>query len=317
MNRLAVILINLVLFCFSAGSLADESQKGCRNAIGEAAYDEAVVLLDGWRGDARELYAAKLKLNGIISSTPDSAAAHSQLARYYIMNGYIDDQDLAPSALETAERSLDKALRLDPNCAAAYVAAGNLYFLQNRLEDAAAALSKAEQIGTDDPWLALNMGAVLNAQGKSAEAVAYYQKVANSDISNLKAMSTALDGLILYYYGLKDYQKTKEIYRKQIANEPDAGWAYGNYGGFLLCTYDDAEAAVVQFRIALGLMDYDIARSGLAAALHRTAVMVESDQREIRSKLVAEAESLRPGTPAEVVTAFCGRGPAVVAMQEQ
>ncbi|WP_092386644.1 tetratricopeptide repeat protein [Halopseudomonas salegens] len=316
MNLLARILLILLVFsCFSAASLAEETQHKGINPTNRIAYDEAVMLLDSWGGEPSVLYAAKVKLEGILRVAPDFAPAHRQLARYHILTGFIDGTRYEPSALAAAEGSLDEALRLDSESAETHVVAGNLYFLQNRLADAAAALAKAKEIGTDDPWLAIHTADVLIAQDQHAEAAVLYQSVVDSGTDNARAVSLAMDGLILYYHGLGQYQTVESIYLQQIANRPEAAWAYGNYGGFLLCTKDDAEAAIAHFRLALGLTQYDIARNGLAAALYRQSVMVEGNQRENADELIAEARSLREGTSAQVVTEFCGGGPAVVAMQ--
>ena len=320
MNLLTKVL--LILAVSAAGlctaCLAGQDQASRPMAIDsrhKAALDEAVVLLDSWRGDSSVLNAARAKLDGILRSDPNVAAAHREYARYYIMSGYISGNRGTPASLAAAERSLNEALRLDPKYAEAYVLAGHLYFLQNRLADAMNALTKAKAIGTADPWLPLNTADVLIAQGRLDEAASNYQSVIASDTKNSKAMLAAFSGLIRFYESTEQFQKVEETYKRQIAYEPQSAWLYGNYGAFLLCTKDDAEAAIAQFRKALDRMNYGMARSGLAAALYRKlATGAGGSQPSGASELFREAQSLRTGTPAEVVASFCRGGPAVSAV---
>jgi Tfp pilus assembly protein PilF len=231
------------------------------------------------------------------------------------MSGYISGDAVAPASLAAAERSLNEAIRLNPTYAEAYVLRGHLYYLQGRLADAMNALAKAKEIGTTDPWLPLNTAGVLIALGRLDEAASNYESVIASGTKNSKAMSGAFSGLITFYQNTEQFQKLEETYKRQIAYEPQSAWSYGNYGAFLLCTKDDAEAATAQFRKALERMNYGLARSGLAASLYRKLAMGAGDtSKNGAGKLIREAQSLRPGTPVEVVTAFCGGGPAASAV---
>lgn len=310
---LAVVTVSLSTTCLGR----EDQASGYRatDSSYKATLDEAVALLDSWRGDSSVLNTARVKLDSILRSNPNVAAAHREYARYHIMSGYISGNRVAPASLAAAERSLNESLRLNPRYAEAYVLAGHLYFLQNRLPDAMDALAKAKAIGTSDPWLPLNTADVLIAQGKLDEAALNYQSVIASGTKNSKAMLAAFSGLIRCYENTGQLQKADEAYKRKIAYEPQSAWSYGNYAAFLLCTKDDAEAAIAQFRKALDRMNYGMARSGLAAALYRKGAMgAEGRHPTDASALLREAQSLRTGTPAEVVTSFCGGGPAVSAV---
>ncbi|SDU14085.1 tetratricopeptide repeat protein [Halopseudomonas salegens] len=312
MNLLTKILLVLVVYSgFSFSAHAGATRHMTSTPAQQAAYDKAVALLDGWRGDPRALDAAKVKLDGVLRADPEFAPAHRAYARYYIMSSYISGGRYEPEGVAAAERSVDEALRLDPGYADAYVSAGNIYYLQDRLTDALDALDKARKIGTESPWLALNTANVLIAQGKHGDALLLYQSVIDSGTESSKAMSSAFGGLLDYYKGSGQFEKVEETYHRQIANDPDSAWLYGNYGAFLLCTKDDAEAAIVQFRMALDRMQYGMAISGLAAALYRQGISQPDNNRDF----ISEAKRLRQGTPVQVVTQFCHGGPAVLIMQ--
>lgn len=310
-----ILLVFTILLGFSASSHADKTNNTVIIKTHQAEVAEAEALLDSWRGDAKVLNAAKMKLDASLRLNPDYAAAHRQYVRYYIMSGYSSGNTSEATAIAAAEASLNEALRLDPESAQNYITAGHLYFLQNRIEDASNALAKARAIGTENPWLALNTASVLLAQGRLDEAAIQYRSVVDSGTKNSKAMSSALDGLITYYRETAEFEKVDALFHQLIAHEPETAWYYGNYAEFLLCTEDNAEAAATQFRIALDRMNYGLAQAGLAAALYRKGVVVKNSQPKLASKLTAEARSLSRGTPTDVVNRFCKGGPAVVAMR--
>lgn len=281
----------------------------------ETKFNHAVGLLDGYRGDTSALEAAGAELDEVLKEYPRHAPAYREKARYFIMRGYISSLRFQPGSLEAADSSIKKAIEINPNYAEAFVLRGHLYRLMGRHQDAIGALEKAEKLGTTDPWLQNNWADLLIDEGNYQAAAERYRKVIDSKTQNKKAMGSAYEGLIRYYKGVGALNKADEIYRKKIDFEPNAAWGYGNYAEFLLCTKDDSDAAIVQFRRALERMNYGVARSGLAAALHRKLVTEAGDSKSnAASAMLKEAESLRPGTPAEVVISFCRGGPAVSAI---
>jgi tetratricopeptide (TPR) repeat protein len=280
-----------------------------------AAVQEAASLLDRWQGDPSFLVAAKSKLDAVLRANPGIAAAHREYARLHIMNGYGGSNGLDPASAGAATRSLNEALRLNPRFAEAYVLAGHLFYMQKLYPQALDALAKAREMGTSDPWLPINTASVLMAQGKLHEAAANYQSVIESKTENRKAMRASYEGLVEYYIAVKQYEKVENTYKALLAYEPESAWAHGNYAGFLLCQKDDAEKAIVKFVDALNRMNYGKARSGLAAALYRKL----ADDAAVRTKaesdrLIQMAQSLRQGDPLQVITSFCGSGPAVQAV---
>lgn len=274
--------------------------------------EEAIVLLDNSKGDSVLLEEARTKLDGVLRSDPLNARAHREYVRYHIMDGYLSGDDVAPASLAAAERSLNRALEINPEYAEAFVLAGHLYFLQKRFDDAWSALRKAEEIGTTDPWLPLNMADLLVAERRLDEAQPHYEAVISSGTTNSKAMSAAFAGLIRVHQSAGRFEEQAETYRQQIAYEPESAWPYGNYASFLLCRMDDAEAAIIQFRNALERMNYGMARSGLAAALYRK--WIDEEPSDDTDALLREAQRLRDGPPVQVVVSFCRRGPAVMAV---
>ena len=195
--------------------------------------------------------------------------------------------------------------------------AGHLYFAQHRTADAKAALSKAERLGTDDPWLQNNWADILLAEGKLDEAAARYKKVVASQTKNSKAMGAAIEGLIEYHQKLGETDQVDRLYQLAISREPQSAWQYGNYAGFLLCTQDNYELAITNARKALSLMNYGIARQALAAALYRKwAAEALGGNGAMAAQTKVEAAQLSVGSPVSVVGEFCGTGPALEAVDK-
>lgn len=133
---------------------------------------QITALLDSYEGERKTLEEARSRLDSILAQSPDFAPAHREYARYFIMAGHISYRDFAPGSLEAAEASLNRALELDPNYAAAYVLAGHLYTLQGDLQRATESLDKAQALGSKDPWLYLNRADVFGKQGQLDVALA-------------------------------------------------------------------------------------------------------------------------------------------------
>lgn len=231
--------------------------------------DAARALLDGYRGNGRDLEAARVKLDAILQKDSRNAAAHREYARYFIMGGHVKYDSFQSGSLQAAENSIKKALEINPNFAEAYVLAGHLYLLMQRVNDAFAALTKAEAIGTSDPWLDNNWGDVLLAVGQYDNAVRRYEKVVNSGTPNRKAMTKALSGLVEVPNRLDEFDAADTAYQKLLAYDPNNAWEHGNYAHFLLCRRDDYDAALTEIRRALKIMNYGAGKETLAAALSR------------------------------------------------
>jgi Tfp pilus assembly protein PilF len=315
-NLLVALILSFVGVSFVGNACSGQSDGAATNKnIRSAQLEEVINLLDGWRGDSSVLAEAKERLDALLRSSPKLAAAHREYARYYIMSGYVRGSSVASGALAAAERSLNEALRIDPNYAEAYVLAGHLYYLQNRFPDAKDALNKARKIGTTDPWLEYNAAMIYKAEGDLDEAARRFRRVIESRTNNRKAMGESFAGLVRIYERTGQLDRAEEAHRQLIAYEPQTAWLYGNFGAFLLCQKDDSNAAIIQFRIALQKMNYGVARSGLAAALYRKWAAEEAGRpKSAASPLVAEARGLVDGTPVDVVTSFCTEGPAVSAV---
>lgn len=295
----AFLAAALGLLCALASAMAAEpSTLQSPQAI---RVNRAVELLDAYRGDTSMLEAARADLDGVLRADARYAPAHREMARYYIMRGHIRASRFQPGALEAADAAINKAIALNPSYADAFVLRGHLYRLMNRHQDAVAALEKAQQLGTADPWLQNNWADLLIDEEKYDEAALRYRRVIDSNTRNKKAMTAAFEGLIRYYIKTANLDRADEMYRKQIAFEPDAAWSYGNYAQFLLCQRDNYEGSIARSREALQIMNYGVGRYWLASALYRKwAQSVSAGRVGEGTPSFAEAQALHPN-PNDIV----------------
>lgn len=238
-------------------------------------------LLDSWGGQPQTLVQAQEKIAGVLSRNPNDYFAMKEAARYTVMAGYIRGRNVSyqhnvyvvgefsPGTLEQAEALIRKAVSINPRFAEGYVFLGYIQFQQSKLDMASITLDQAEQIGTDDPWLHLNMADIDNARGKFSDANNRAERVLASGTSNSNAIFAAYDHLIEGYSRTGQYEKAAHLFEKKIQQKPNDAWLHGNFASFLTNTLGRNDEAIKQARVALQLMSYGIGERVLATALYR------------------------------------------------
>lgn len=265
-------------------------------ATAKALSSEAEALLDQWRGQSPLLDQAAEKLFFALKKDPKYARAYVQVGRLHIMAGHYHSQYFEPSSLEASEKALKNAIALDGKLADAYVVLGHLYTIRDRLPEAKTALTKAAEIKTDSPWLAMNWAAIFEKENKDEEAAQKYAEVIASKTKNLKALGAAYEGQRDYYFFKGDLQKADEIYNAHILIEPTAAWIRGNYASSLVFTIGDFDKGIAKAREALSIMQYGNARRTLAFGLYgkwATDVMQKRDSASAK-KYFDEAQTIYP-----------------------
>lgn len=309
----AWLLCGLLIFMATASAFAADKAAAIESQT-KTQLKKVTALLDSWSGDGSILEDARIRLDEILGGHPDYAEAYIEYARYYIMRGYHNNDDVDPNALTAAGASLKKAIALNPKLARAYVLLGHWHFIQQQYDEAKSALTTAEKLGTDDPWLHNNWADVLAKEGDLEKAAMYYRKVIDSGTKNKKAILWALGGLENYYQKTNNFDDADKMYKKQLALDSNRAWTHGNYATFLLCYKGDAKAAANEFKAALKLMEYGMARNGLAAALYSKWANESLAGRmgDARATL-SEADALMEGNPIDIIESACrNRSPALV-----
>lgn len=258
----------LLALCTSSAMAAVAESAVADTPEQAAGVAQATAALDRWHGDRTELASAKTELDAVLAANPRSAPAYREYARYYIISAYVSGETYDPEGLALAERALDRAIALAPDYAEAFVLRGSLYTTLERRADARAALIRAEALGTQDPWLDINWGVLLQDEGKTQEGLDRCGRAVARAPTGGKILSGIDECRIRAYGRLGRLDDVDATYRKQIDRVPDEAWPRGNYASFLLCVRDQPDKAVDAATAALQRMDYGIGRSTLAAALY-------------------------------------------------
>ena len=152
---------------------------------------EAESILDEWSGQREPLEVAAQKLYEAVRADPNYAKAYVQICRLQIMAGFLRTRRYEAGSLETADKAIVKAIELDPSDSFAWLVKAHLYREMDRLYGAKEALSTAEKLGTDSPWLKLYWADLYERELDFGRAVDNYRMVIASGTSNKKALASA------------------------------------------------------------------------------------------------------------------------------
>lgn len=278
----------------------------------QSQVERAARLLDEWEGAGDGLRQAQVLLDQVLADDSRSAQAYREYARFYMKDGYIRRSIYKHGALAAAEKALERAVALSPDDARTHVLRGHLYQKMGRTDQARLALEKAEQLGTDDPWLHLNWADVLLDERRYDDAAARYRRVLASGPLTRDVEISAREGLAHYYRRTNQLDKAEQVYRELLARTPSA-WGHGNFAAYMLCWRDDYRTAIAEAEKARTLMDYGIARLTLSAALYRKWAQEVLEGKETDAELTWERSAqVLAAEPSQALGDICGGGVAVM-----
>lgn len=227
-----------VLVVLSALALALLPGLGTAQQSAAAMAAEARELLDVANGAAL-LDEAKGRIDAALAQDPRSTDAFVQRARWQMKSA-----GLEPNALKSAEADLRRALSIDPEHAGAHVLLGYVLTNQKRYDEATTVLDMARKLGSKDPWLAVNTGNLLLAQGKLDDAEKHYDRMFNdSDVPGYER----INGYIRLATSLADggeRERGRDVYRRMLSAGVDDPVVLSSYSHFLrvyLLDLDEAE----------------------------------------------------------------------------
>jgi len=284
-------LCGIILLLFSMSALTGEwvspidKKYLSKNSELFSKFDQAREIMNSWGGQGEKLQAVDNLLGEILQKDDKYAPAYREYGRLFIAAGYINYENYREGSLSPSESSILKSIEIEPAYADSYVLLGHLYTKMKRYDDARAALVRAEEIGTEIPWLQLNWADLLKKQGKYAEAMQRYQYIVTKGTENRKAYANALKGVTAIHSYMKDYDRANEGYKKQIEFSPNDGWTWGNYSSFLLFTYGDVNEAIEKGQKALNIMNYGMGRFILGCALYtKWAILKENPSNSVQAQ---------------------------------
>jgi tetratricopeptide (TPR) repeat protein len=231
-------------------------------------FDQVRELLNSWGGQREKLQQADSILRKILKQDPKYAPAYREYGRLYIMAGYVNYDKFQEGSLDPSEQSILKSLEIEPEYADSYVLLGHLYTVMKRYNEAHASLQKAEEIGTETPWLQLNWADLHKHLREYDAAMKRFQFVVKKGTSNRKAYANALSGVTTMHIYFNEYSEANNGYKRQLEYSPDDAWTWGNYSSFLLFSYKDVDGAIKKGRKAIQIMNYGMGRFILSCSLY-------------------------------------------------
>jgi serine/threonine protein kinase/Flp pilus assembly protein TadD len=167
--------------------------------------------------------AAAGKFKEILDDDPKSALAEAGLGSAYFLE-YRNSPD--PTLLEMSQTETNKAIKLDPDCAPAYVTLARIYATQGNNSLAMATAKKAMSIDSTNADAYRAIADVYYAEGHQAEAIENMQKAADLADKDWRFPMN----LGSYYQAAGRLTEAKEQFQRSAELAPDNPMAYSNLG---------------------------------------------------------------------------------------
>jgi tetratricopeptide (TPR) repeat protein len=263
--------------------------------------------------NGQNLSRARVTLDLMRRAAPEDPKVLVQSARVVLkLARDLTDNDVAPSvpridpkSLQIAERWLDQALTLDSQSADALMIRGHVAYLQFDFPLSVRLLEQAKAIGTDSPWLPINLGDAFWAMAFQQPPLdhALAQKAADEFEAALAlklpdaAELRVVHQLSAIYPELGEIKKADVFQQRYISMREGRYKAYAlhRYAHFLLFYAHDVDAAVAAARQAVRLYNFRVGREFLVQILAiKGGLLHEAGRSHEAAPYFAEAKGIEP-----------------------
>jgi hypothetical protein len=253
-----------------------------------------------------------LMLHLLRSLSPSDPRVLVELSRVSMKRGVLNRWNVVgqppgidPGYLEDAQSWMDSAIALDPKRADTLVLAGYLAYVKLDFDKSISLLEQARSIGTNNPWLAINLADALwaKAQSKHGDRVLLGRAAQEFSAALVKPLTDdmrlhANSALSSIYSELRDVAKARAQYQRWIAESNGAAKVRANheYSRFLFFYTDDLDGSIAAARQVSALGGIDQSESFLAQVLLvKAAKLYANNQAADAAKLVKQARLAVPG----------------------
>ena len=148
-----------------------------------------------------------------------------------------------------------KAIKLNPNLAAAYFSLGNIYKdYKKKYNKAIKCFKKTVELRPSHAFAYLSLGDIYNTKKKNYdEAIKYYEKAIESDPDFWHAYFSLG---VVYFRGKQDYDNAIKYFQKTINLYPKDAFAYRHLG-YIYHAQGNEEKAIEYYKKAAKLRDED------------------------------------------------------------
>jgi tetratricopeptide (TPR) repeat protein len=279
LSSLAAVLSGMVI-SLAAGSADNPRERAAMLA------SQAEKVLNTWSGRPETIAQAEVFIQEALALDPESGHAMVEKGRAILMAG-ASGRGYSPAAAKEARPYFVRATRLTPPYGRGWVLLGHLDTEMGQLMQARGALTEAEALVPDDPWLHLNWGAYYKAIGAPEKVAQQAERAIATGTTNPKALTTAYGILLKEELAKGNRARADEIYAKSAAIQRGNAWVRGNYAQDVILYFGDFDAGEKLARAALDIMDYGHARGTLSLALYGKWAQAQKD-----GKPLAEQEAL-------------------------
>lgn len=147
------------------------------------------------------------------------------------------------SGLAAADSLLERAISLDPNGSEAYVYRGFAKLQMRELDAAETLLRKAQELGSTNTWLAMNLADVQFTKGNREEALRLYTALTTESGVMPMTRQRALLVIADCYSNAETVDSLRPVFERYIASNPQDARALQRYGVLLLWDAGDARGA--------------------------------------------------------------------------
>lgn len=263
LNRLTMSVAAAAILLAGAARFSQAvEQRGTVAADVDNALAYVTDLLD--RG-ARLREAGEL-LNELLNVAPDNPEVHVQHARHIMKSSGVRRNidggarvAWRSGVIERTQAALDRALAIDPDRPDTLVLNAYVAMQRGEFDAALAMLKRAEDGGTENPWLAVNRGTVLIEAGQAnddpdhvRDGLAMLDKALRRTPVDPGANYSAGGNVAAYYLRERRLDEADDAFQALIAHGGQEATARLDYALFLLNWQDNPDAASDQALRALG-----------------------------------------------------------------
>ncbi|MGH9334982.1 MAG: protein kinase domain-containing protein, partial [Vicinamibacteria bacterium] len=246
-----------------------------RSAEALAHYTNGLIFLEGWDVDRNYDRAARA-FRDALSEDEDFAEAKAGLAMA-LWAGYLETRE--PSLVVEAGRLAASAVESAPSLPEAHLAKGVVALGQGRSAEAAAELSKAQELAPGNDDVSRRIAAVYDRLGREEDAEAMYRRA----VALRPGYWRHVNDLGAFYLHQGRIEDAKARFREVIRLSPERHTGYANLAGAHLAAGEIKEAepllqATIRIRPSdsaynnLGFVYYSTGRFEEAAEQYRKAV---------------------------------------------
>jgi tetratricopeptide (TPR) repeat protein len=231
---------------------------------------DAQVLISGGRTDTSKTLEAIAILHSVISEDKNFAPAYTQLARASSNLGIMPNNRFDPESMEEMEKNLQRALEIEPDYDYAIALMGFAKMFQGDLDAAERYYTRAEEMGSNYPFLLSQRSQLATKRGDYNTALGYAMKAYEQNQGSPGLAESSINEIIFALQKMPGdtLSELEKWHAKRCELAPTA-WNWQAYAGFRLYRIGDYETSIEYGTKALSLMDFGIGRYTLAAAYYK------------------------------------------------